>query len=251
MNWNGANFVAVLGTALTLAVAGCSGEIYRKSTLGDLQTLSVDARQRLSFVGYYQDQYGHPQRALCTEPSPDAIVARAAALAAGARSPLIAPGGTPSSEALSAAIAASSSESAASIGLRTQTIQLMRDAYFRACEGLLNGVVDEEDYGVILANADAVTIALAAIEALGGTAQAPAVAIAAGGAGGTVAPGSDANAQAIAGNTNQPLLDIGTVAHDTGTINEHQANAIAAIALEVIRHSHVREGIIYSHRGRK
>ena len=167
--------------AASLLLCGCSGTIYKKSTLADLSTLSIDARQRLSFVGEYQGSDPEiSRRILCTEPSPDAIVARAAVLSAAGNAPL--PSGTGASAGtIAASFGAGSTEAAGSIGLRTQSIQLLRDGYFFACQGVMNGYIDSDDYKIILANLDATMVALTAVDALGGTAQAPSVVIAAGG----------------------------------------------------------------------
>lgn len=234
-----------LSRAVACVIAGgvaaaCDGTIYRKDMLGDLDTLSIDARQRLVLVGQYHNEHGGG-RAVCTEPSPDAIVARAAALAAGgnASSP-----GDAGASTIAGAVSGSSTESAASIGLRSQTIQLMRDAYFRACEGLLNGVIDSDNYKVILANADSVTVALAAVDALGGTTSAPAVAITAGSANAAVTPGSST----AAAGTGPGLPSVGTVVQREGKLDPSQANAIRAIALEIIKHAHQRELAIYRRR---
>src|SRR5690242_636549 len=121
-----------------LVLGGCDGTIYKKDNFGDLDSLSIDARQRLAFVGDYKDEKLITRRAVCVEPSPDAAVARAAALAAGGSSPVASAKGDASIGAIDAALSGSSSEAVASLGLRTQTIQLLRDGYYRACEGLLN-----------------------------------------------------------------------------------------------------------------
>ena len=47
---------------------------------------------------------------------------------------------------LAAGLGASSSETSASIGLRTQTITLLRDGLYRLCEAYMNGAVDEIQY---------------------------------------------------------------------------------------------------------
>jgi len=66
---------------------------------------------------------------VCTEPSPDALSAFASAIGAGASVPT--QGAASASGALH--------EAAASIGLRTQSITLMRDSLYRLCEAYYNG----------------------------------------------------------------------------------------------------------------
>lgn len=65
--------VAVVIAGVSLALAACTGStIHKRSSLGDVQTLSLDAKQRLVVSG--KDPEG--DRILCAEPSPDALVAR-------------------------------------------------------------------------------------------------------------------------------------------------------------------------------
>jgi hypothetical protein len=65
--------------------------------------------------------------------------------------------------------------------MRTQTIQLMRDGYFRLCEGYLNGVVTDDEYRLIIDNVDTFLLVILAIDTLGGGGRAPVVAVTAGG----------------------------------------------------------------------
>ena len=162
-------YIAIV-LAATTTLSGCSGgTIFKQSRFGNIDVLSVDARQRLVLQGIAPDG----KRIVCTEPSPDAIVAQAAALAAGASAPI----GTANANAK---LAAGFSESAASIGLRTETIQLLRDGYFRICEARLNGQIDETDYSVILSFIDEFIVTVAALEALGGKVVTPLVSVSAG-----------------------------------------------------------------------
>ena len=246
---SGAASGLAVAIGLSMALAGCgSGTIYKRGTLGDVQTLSIDARQRLAFAGNYTDASGFPHRAVCVEPSPDAAVARAAALAAGGSSPLAATGGAASLGQVAAALSASSSESVASIGLRTQTIQLLRDGYYRACEGLINGVVNQGDYSVILANVDATMIALAAVDALGvqGTTQAPGIAISAGGASGSAplesasATPAGASVTTSAGTGVASPLAIQNTFPPSQPMTVAQSEAIRAIALTALANARER-----------
>ena len=155
---------------VTTGLSGCSsGTIFKQSKLGDINVLSVDARQRLVLEGKVGGK-----RIVCTEPSPDAIVAQAAEFAASGSSPL-------AGQVVNAKLAASSSETAASIGVRTETIQLLRDGYFRICEARLNGQIEEKEYVATLRFIDEFILTVVAIEALGGRVAAPAVLISANG----------------------------------------------------------------------
>ena len=113
---------------------------------------------------------GEPVRdlAVCVEPSPDALQATATALA-----------GAVSGETLKTALnlSVSTSESVASIGLRTQTIQLLRDAYYRLCEAFLNDGIDSIAYDVLQRRLQNQIIALLAVEQLTGTVKAGQVAL--------------------------------------------------------------------------
>jgi hypothetical protein len=237
--------------AAALAGSGCSGTINQQSTLGGIDTLRIDARQRLAFVADYRDRQNVQRRALCVEPSPDAAVARAAALAAGANSPLPPVGGVAGPGTISTGLGASSSEAVASLGIRTQTIELLRDGYYRACEGLINGVIDDDDYEIILANIDATMIALAAVDALSvsGTTRAPGVAITSGGATGT-APGSTTLVATAGGGASSPLV-VQTESPASQTMTAAQAEAIRAIALEAMKNARERQNFVYQMRLRQ
>jgi hypothetical protein len=161
--------------ALVVACGGCDGTIFRTFDLKQGQSLSIDARQRLVLVGYRDTDRKRPDgtmvqhQIVCTEPSPDALVAKAAAVAASATSPQVA-----------AALGASMTESAASIGIRTPTIQLLRDGLFRACEAYLNEAIGKHEYQAILFNYDRIMTALLIVEAAAGFKLPPNVAINAG-----------------------------------------------------------------------
>jgi hypothetical protein len=59
------------------------------------------------------------------------------------------------------------SESAANIGLRTQSIQILRDGFYRLCEAYMNGL-SEEQYTIMLRRYQTNMVALLAIEQLTG-----------------------------------------------------------------------------------
>ena len=123
-------------------------------------TLLVDAKQR----AITNAVVGGALR-VCAEPSPDALTALAASA------------GFSLSRAEAAALAtnASLAEGAASIGLRTQSIQLMRDAMYRLCEGYLSGAIDGLAFETLQRRFQSSMVAILAIEQLTGAVRAPAV----------------------------------------------------------------------------
>lgn len=106
---------------------------------------------------------------VCAEPSPDALQATASALG-------FKKSGREALEKLFSATAATG-ESVASIGLRTQTIQLLRDAYFRLCEAYMNDGIDSIAYDVLQRRFQNQIIALLAVEQLTGAVKAEQVAL--------------------------------------------------------------------------
>lgn len=160
----------LLASAILLSACSPPGVIHRTSTLGSHNILAVDANQRLVIEGVVDGE-----RVICTEPSPDAVAAHAAQLAATANATLA------EGKAASASLAAGYSQSVASLAMRTQTIQVLRDGYFRLCEARLNNLIDRKDYQVIVAFIDEFIATVAAIEAIGGTVQVSPIAVYAGG----------------------------------------------------------------------
>ena len=102
------------------------------------------------------------QTILCAEPSPDALSATSAAADAGYKG---------------AKLGLQVATTAAYVGLRTQTIQLLRDAMYRLCEATLNEQITEEEYRMLFKNLSETMITLLAIEQLTGVVRAPPVII--------------------------------------------------------------------------
>jgi hypothetical protein len=167
----------ILGLMSTLA-SGCGSTIHTESNIGGVDTLSIDAKQRLMLVGTRDPTRSgeYPIRVTCTEPSPDALVAKAAVLSANVN--VTAPAGEYGG---SAGLAGGTSETAASIGFRDHTVQMLRDGYFRLCEAYLNGALSKTKYEHMVTNADTFMAVVSALEVLGSQTVAPAVAISAGG----------------------------------------------------------------------
>lgn len=114
------------------------------------KAVHLDIQQRLLIVnaiGKY-----------CSEPSPDALAAFTAAAGLGASSP--------AQGTLSAT--ASGTSSVASIGLRTQSITLMRDALYRMCEAYGNGKLSGPQVMTMLSRSQDLTAVVLATEQLTG-----------------------------------------------------------------------------------
>jgi len=206
--------LVVLSTIIvSILLTGCNG-IHRKGVLGNVQTLSVDAKQRLVFHNPKNDR-------TCAEPSPDAIAVRAAALSTNFSTP----------SQVSGALGLSSNESAGSIGLRTQTIQILRDGYFRICEAYLNDAIDEKAYAGIISNVDGAVAVVLALDTLGGTDRAPAIAL----NGGQTAVSAGENQSAGTTAPATPLV-IEAIANQNDDIDQSRAAAIENIIKAYLKH---------------
>lgn len=153
----------LVGAASIIAiVAGCANlnSIDRTTHLptpaedGTGRAVHLDAQQRLMVVNNI-GQY-------CAEPSPDALAAYAASLGLG-----IGIQGTGSG-----ALSAGQQSAAASIGLRTQSITLMRDALYRMCEAYANGAVGPAQIATLLGRSQHLTAVILAVEQLTGAVSA-------------------------------------------------------------------------------
>lgn len=132
----------------------------------------IDAKQRAVITTHPQAKFTYDERGkrrfvpgrprVCAEPSPDALSALAASQGFSLTK------GTD----LGANAAASLSESAASIGLRTQSIQLMRDAMYRICEGHMSGALTDGSFETLHRRLQSSMVAILAIEQLTGAVKA-------------------------------------------------------------------------------
>lgn len=160
--------VAAAVLAVLCGLGGCANfqTIGRSTALpldsGHGKAVHLDAQQRL--VVFTATRY-------CAEPSPDALAAYAAAL--GLSGPKL-----PSKET---AASAAFNSAAGSIGLRTQSITLMRDTLYRICEERLNDSLSDEQIAVLLARSQDLTAVILAIEQLTGAVAAPPVTLTTGG----------------------------------------------------------------------
>jgi hypothetical protein len=151
---------------LQFLLAGCANQnsIYRTFNLANGESPMIDIRQRAILVSPATPTRGV---AVCAEPSPDAMAALAYELAAKAN---VADKG-------SIDIGMGMHDSAAFTGLRTQSIQLLRDFGYRLCESYLSGAISEPQYDLLMRRFQKNTVALLAIEQLTGTIKVAPVAI--------------------------------------------------------------------------
>ena len=167
-------FVLLLAPVLT----GCSifqspaenVSIYRQhsgSEKGGGTIIALDAKQRV-IMEKDVDDGDFQARMFCAEPSPDALSATSSAFATSGALKSGAQGGGQTALGLAQTII----ESAGSIGLRTQTIQLLRDAMFRLCEAYWNRAFDKEATIRMHRRFQVTMTGLLAIEQLTGVVQA-------------------------------------------------------------------------------
>lgn len=175
-----------------LPLMGCANYIFRPFNIDDANSISVDAKQRMVLVTHRGGKSGD-RTVVCTEPSPDAISALATSAAANVSATLPSGGGAQGSGAAGGSFAMN--EAVASIAMRSQTIQLLRDGLFRACEAYMNGAIDHHQYNVVLLNIDRLMVTLLGVDAIGGMGMVQPVAIGATPSGVAV-PGAKAAAAA-------------------------------------------------------
>lgn len=154
----------VVLSALSLSACASIGNlaaVNKKETIGSgfgggsaPAGVFIDAEQRAVLSNKRSDR---DLRVVCAEPAPDALSAIAAQAGV-------------SVSDISNAVSAEGgvSEAAANIGLRTQTIQTLRDGFYRVCEAYMNGL-SQEQYSIMLRRFQTNMIALLAIEQLTGS----------------------------------------------------------------------------------
>jgi hypothetical protein len=152
--------------AMTLT-AGCAGTQYSFKEFspqdGQPKTALIDIKQRAILSGTKPDGKA---LVLCAEPSPDALSSLSSQFALDANL----------KDALAATLSAAQQEAASFVGLRTQTIQLLRDSMYRLCEGYLAGALTQADFSWLSRRYQKYMVALLTIEQLTRVAQAPTVA---------------------------------------------------------------------------
>jgi hypothetical protein len=156
----------VLVGGLTFALSGCGTSYSLKEfapTTSGPKSAFIDIKQRAVLSSMRDD---NKQLVMCAEPSPDAMSSFVTELALDARY----------KEAVAATLALSQQEAASFVGLRTQTIQLLRDGMYRLCEGYMSGALTAADYSWLSRRYQRNMVALLTIEQLTRVAQVPAIA---------------------------------------------------------------------------
>lgn len=164
----------VVTTALILCIVATSGcarlnSIYRNKPIGDeIQSVSIDAKQRMVFSAQHIGDNDEMSRfrVLCAEPSPDVFSAFAASLSSSVKT-----------ESIEAALQGAFSENSATIGLRTQVIQLLRDGMYRICEGVISNQLSEDEFYSLHQRYQRIMVTLVAIEQLTGAVTPPPITI--------------------------------------------------------------------------
>ena len=138
----------------------------KESSVGGSDLFFVDAKQRAVIVAHdLKAAAGSKAARFCAEPSPDALSSIAANQ-----------GLNFSREGKSdLGVNFGLAEAAGFIGLRTQSIQLMRDALYRLCEAYVSGAISDEAYETMNRRFQSSMVAIAAIEQLTGAIAAPSI----------------------------------------------------------------------------
>jgi len=161
----------VLVLATLILVGGSAGCGIRY--LGDSQALLTGADQRLVINSPAKFDRGRnvPEQIFCAEPSPDVAKALSEAFNVSAALDAVARGrDLPVDGALKAAAAISQSraEAMAQLTNRLATIQLLRDALYRACEAYRNGALSEITYAIMLSRFDKLMVTMLTGELVAG-----------------------------------------------------------------------------------
>lgn len=159
-------YTIIIGLIATVLFSGCArlNSIARDFNVNEGTGQLIDAKQRAIIVVKQKDTN---KTIVCAEPSPDALSAYAMQMAL--------EGKIPDGTALK--LASSSQEGTSFIGLRTQSIQLLRDAMYRNCEAYANGAINEAEYGIASRRYQRRMVGLLAIEQLTGAIRVPPISI--------------------------------------------------------------------------
>ncbi len=153
-------FAALLvGALLVCLTTSCTWwgatRIKGKDLRGVRTTYSTADLRAVNYYEFTDKQTGsvQPKKIVCAEPSPDVAKAMSEAIgtslsAKGKGTPGGAP--TPIEASLAGAFSTSNAEALAQLTQRLATIQLLRDAMYRACEAYANGAISDTTYTLLV-----------------------------------------------------------------------------------------------------
>lgn len=154
---------------------------------------------------------------VCAEPSPDALQAVAASQGLSFMAP--------SQATINLANALSTN--AGSIGLRTQSITLMREIFYRVCEAAYSGLLPEFEVTQMIRRSQDLTLGVLAIEQLTGTVKAQQIAISTNATADASGNLAATQASLVAARNNE--LSLKTAAKEAGDKVTEQETKIAAL----------------------
>ncbi|MCB1864005.1 MAG: hypothetical protein KDG50_01125 [Chromatiales bacterium] len=159
--------LTVLWPSILLVATGCANlsSVHRDLNVDEGKGALIDIKQRAIFASRQVHSDGSARTLVCAEPSPDSLSAYAAEFAAEANLP----------NNVAAQLTAALQEGSAFVGLRTQSIQLLRDSLYRLCEGYMSGALDTGKYDILMRRYQKYMVALLAIEQLTGTVKTPTI----------------------------------------------------------------------------
>ncbi|MCU7844686.1 MAG: hypothetical protein KZQ93_12680 [Candidatus Thiodiazotropha sp. (ex Monitilora ramsayi)] len=159
------NFPFLITVAFVFALTGCATSpeaINHKFDLTSDTSITTGARQRaitnVAIKPSSRPGLVDPERIVCAEPSPD--VALAVANSFGFGISIFGQG--------SSSLTRTQAESIAQLAERTTTIQLLRDAMYRACEAYANGAITGTTYNLIMSKNNDAMVTLMMGETAGG-----------------------------------------------------------------------------------
>lgn len=174
---------------LCVGSTGCAYfTTYTKAVDLESQSYSLDVKQRVVLSKRLETT--HPEsgvrksiQVVCAEPSPDAMTVISASAGADAANSIAAAAtratdsqsevgnasgstSTNTNARQSLNVTAALAEQGAFVGLRTQSIQLLRDTMYRLCEGYASGAITEEEFTAMQRRYQSTMMGLLAIEQL-------------------------------------------------------------------------------------
>jgi hypothetical protein len=163
-------FALVCG--LSTLTSGCAYFTHYTQSI-DLENKSyaLDVKQRV-IVSRSWETSGTRYVMTCAEPSPDALAVISASAGGGAANSIQTRSDKATGDSASGStnqvlnVTAALAEQGAYIGLRTQSIQLLRDTMYRLCEGYLSQAISPEEYTTMMRRYQSTMMGLLAIEQL-------------------------------------------------------------------------------------